>query len=481
MNILKLTFSLILVISAGAASGVRTYTPVPVKGSVVSVSRDSAFFISDPLTRAVYTYSLPHTDHRVTTFTDSCGRIRVTEERAYYPASGRTNMDSSFFNNEGFRFRYVVKSELNGSQEKYTEYIADDRDMVWRHDCEKLYYSNHFFGTKLDSHGNWTELHTDCGNNTMDPQPLVTREISYGLAADEEALLRHCNAVQQSIDSVKGGSATLGALLLMVGLALGIFVMCRRDMNFRLQSLLGGWIAGPVAIAGYYILQDNLKTLMGNTAVAVIGAVFILCMCWYFRVVIMRFEDNEKLSNSQVTVPFLLAKVMLVFFGWSVGAELFHTWWAALITMGVFALPIFAVPDRGERCSKCHKINTTHDVETIECGTRAVNHTEGDYIVTTTYQRVKRRRKCHSCGYTYLTTEENGEVLGRTRRLLPRPAAPAPKASASSSSDSKPEDRSWLGCGNQASWSGECLVHHQQCPFGSNLYNQKRCLDFQCK
>ena len=53
--------------------------------------------------------------------------------------------------------------------------------MVWRHDCEKLYYSNHFFGTKLDSHGNWTELHTDCGNNTMDPQPLVTREISYGL------------------------------------------------------------------------------------------------------------------------------------------------------------------------------------------------------------------------------------------------------------------------------------------------------------
>lgn len=109
MNILKLTFSLILVISAGAASGVRTYTPVPVKGSVVSVSRDSAFFISDPLTRAVYTYSLPHTDHRVTTFTDSCGRIRVTEERAYYPASGRTNMDSSFFNNEGFRFRYVVK------------------------------------------------------------------------------------------------------------------------------------------------------------------------------------------------------------------------------------------------------------------------------------------------------------------------------------------------------------------------------------
>lgn len=178
-----------------------------------------------------------------------------------------------------------------------------------------------FFGTKLDSHGNWTELHTDCGNNTMDPQPLVTREISYGLAADEEALLRHCNAVQQSIDSVKGGSATLGALLLMVGLALGIFVMCRRDMNFRLQSLLGGWIAGPVAIAGYYILQDNLKTLMGNTAVAVIGAVFILCMCWYFRVVIMRFEDNEKLSNSQVTVPFLLAKVMLVFFGWSVGAE----------------------------------------------------------------------------------------------------------------------------------------------------------------
>lgn len=85
MNILKLAFSLILVISAGAASGVPTSAPVPVKGSVVSVSRDSAFYISDPLTKAVYTYSVPHTDHRVTTFTDSCGRIRVTEERAYIP------------------------------------------------------------------------------------------------------------------------------------------------------------------------------------------------------------------------------------------------------------------------------------------------------------------------------------------------------------------------------------------------------------
>ncbi len=48
-------------------------------------------------------------------------------------------------------------------------------------------------------------------------------------------------------------------------------------------------------------------------------------MCYYFRVIIIRFEDNEELDNGQVTTPFVLAKVLLLFVGWMVGGMLWGT------------------------------------------------------------------------------------------------------------------------------------------------------------
>mgnify|MGYP000020927942 FL=1 len=460
---------------------VWAFTPVGIPGKFVKVNPDSVFYLNAPSAKAIYDYSDANAVNRITIFTDANSQIRVAEEAAFCPRSGIERMDSLMFDPEGNQFRSVLKSEVNGQTKDDMVYEAEERTLRWNHHCNLYVNSDMLVGTNLDDHGNWTELHKGYGGETMGPEPIITRENFYSLTAGEERMLQGYENVLQDINTGKAGNTGIGLLLLLTGLGLGLYVLLNKNMDFRRQALLGGWLAGPVAIVGFYAMWENMRTLFGDIPGAVAGAVFILLMCYYFRVIIIRFEDNEELDNGQVTTPFVLAKVLLLFVGWMVGGMLWGTWWAALLTTGAFALPIFAVPDRGERCPKCHKMGKIRKVETIVCGQKTKERTSGNYIISTTYERYKTRRTCSHCGYSYLTSEQDGRVLAESRREIPRQARP--KATPASPSSAEPkEDRTWLGCANEASGSGVCLYESKgyKCPF-NGAYDQTQCRNYRSK
>lgn len=424
----------LLLCSAGVETRSADFVDVPSRHEVLDV--DSVFTVVAPNAKSVFKYRDIHSEQSVTLYSDSLGRLLLAINEGIYAGGKRVNTDTALISPDGYQKRLAVQSVYEGKTEKYKVYVSDSKDVLWTHYCSEIAVQPGLVGTDPDANGNWTELHViGLGTDRMLAKPTVTRQTSYTLTPEESEMLRHYEKMRTDIDVKFSGYAGIGFILLIVAVVIAVYTLQSRTLSDKLRPRLAGWASGPIALVGFYTVFENLNALMGNTGAGIVGIIFILLMAWYFRRIIVMLEDNENLSNSQVYNPFVFAKIGLLFIGWMVGATLFHIWWAALLTVGVFAIPIFSVPDRGERCARCHKVGAVEHAETEHCGFRIESKREGNYMVTRKWRRVREVRRCKYCGYEYSMPEKDGRMeWERFDEIAPAPSR-APKETPLSRAD----------------------------------------------
>lgn len=399
----------LMLCSAGVEIRSADFVDVPSRHEVLDV--DSVFTVVAPNAKSVFKYRVFRSEESVTLYSDSLGRLLLAIHEATSADGKRVNTDTVLISPDGYQKRSARQSVYEGKPENYKVYVANGKDALWKHYCSEIVAKDGLVGTEPDANGNWTELHViGFGTDRMLAKPTVTRQTSYTLTPEESEMLRHYEKMRSDIDVRFSGYAGIGFILLIVAAVIAVYTLKSRTLSDKLRPRLAGWASGPIALVGFYTVFENLNALTGNTGAGIVGIIFILLMAWYFRRIIVMLEDNENLSNQQVYNPFIFAKIGLLFIGWMVGGFLFHVWWAALLTAGVFAIPIFSVPDRGERCGRCNKVGAVKHADTENCGFRIESKREGNYMVSRKWQRVREVRRCKYCGYEYRMPEKDGRM-----------------------------------------------------------------------
>lgn len=416
--------SLILAIITASDAYARTFTPVPAPEEHTCLTRDSLFMLDIPSAKATVTYRDFHSQKTVTTYTDENGHtlLAIVESPAYKVP--RVNIDTTLLSPSRQIIRKIKATYLDGKIEKYRIYDSEDPELLWEHIPEGTALINSdLIGIRHDSHGNWTELHNRYGTDQMDPDANAHREISYQLTPEEQEMLARFTSMRSSVRNQKTGYLTIGLIIFLIGAVIAIYTLTAGNISDSLRPKLAGIASGPLVITGFYLAWTHLHQLTGTVPAVIAGTVFVLLMSLYMRHIIVMLEDNEKLSNWEIEKPFIITKIGLLYIGWTTGALLWGIWWGALLTMAVFAIPIFSVPDRGERCSKCHKVGGVRHVKDIECGFRIETKRHSGYgyddVVVRKIRRSKTLRRCVRCGYQYETPEKDaGTIWEKTSREL---------------------------------------------------------------
>ncbi len=418
----------------------RSFMTVPTPDDAVIVSRDSLHIASPPAMKVSYDYKDFHTFHTVTVYNDSTGTPTVAVEKTTYTASGRVHVDTTVITPDGMKIYKAKISMLNGELEKHTATKIKKADTPW--DCTPplSVVREQMAGLDRDSHGNWTSAHGYYGNKGIDPESSLTREISYSLSPDESAMLAHYEEIrEQSYNRQPEFYDYLGFILLAIAAAIASYGLKNEDISNRKRRMLAGPVMGVPACAGIYMTWIYVYLNFGTAAAVVLCAVFLSCWAHFHRVTVMRLEDDFELSNHETRPPIVITSILLFLTGWLIGASMWGVWWAAILTAGCFMLPMLSVPDRGERCARCHRMGAMVDDGTVDAGTKkVVNHEQRgnlDAVVTRVYSLYRTRRKCRFCGYEYLTYEKTGEILSEVVETT-TPVRRAPQRSSSNDSSS---------------------------------------------
>lgn len=396
------------------------YVSVPSQYEMVNV--DSVFTVVAPDAKSVLKYRDFYSERSITLYSDSFGRLLMAIDEASYGDGQRINTDTLLLSSEGYLVRRACQTVYKGKLEKYKVYEADAKETVWKYYCSEIQVQSSLVGVAPDANGNWTALHIGIGGGKMRGQPTITRQTSYSLSLAESEMLSHYDNLRTGITTKHFDFVGIGIAMLVVAAVIAIYTLRSRTLNDKLRPRLAGFASGPIALVGFYIIFENFNSLFGSVAVCIVGIMFILLMSWYFNRIIVLLEDNEALSNNQVYTPFIFTKIGLLFIGWMIGATIFHVWWAALLTLIVFGIPIFSVPNRGERCEKCHKVGAVQHAETENCGFRIDSKREGNYMVIRKWNRVREVRRCKYCGYEYRMPEKDGRLeWERFEEMSPAP------------------------------------------------------------
>lgn len=421
-----------------------SFTPVPVPEGSVIFSKDSLHVTQSPAAKITVRYRNFHSPVEVTVYADSAGRPLIAIEHTKAQIGTRERYDTTLLTTHGMVLRRGKMTTLDGEFEKHDVYVADNVDLKWSHYPEYTNFKPELVGTKVDQAGNWTEAHGYFPPN-MDPDVSATREVSYTLTPEETDMVSHYEAMRDELSgSAPRQLEKIGFLLLAIAVAAAAFTLLNKGINGKIRGYIAGPLVGLTSCAGIYLSAIYIGNRLHSTEfAAILCAVYILALSAFRYKTVLDLEDDLSLSNDDVKGRFVLTGFALLLIGWSIGAELWQTWWAAGLTAGVFSLPIFSVPLRGERCAKCHRVNAVKNVEDIDLGTRihTLEHNRADRTTYTisTYRKFKSRRRCSYCGYEYITPEKEVLVSKKEVDTAPKQAQQAPQPKPATRPESQPQ------------------------------------------
>ncbi|MCM1070215.1 MAG: hypothetical protein NC210_10470 [[Clostridium] fimetarium] len=445
--------TILLILAASltfASAGSFKSVPVP-EGSVI-FSKDSTHVTQSPAAKITIRYRNFYSPVEVTVYADSAGRPLIAIEHTKARKGTRERYDTTLLTTQGMVLRRGKMTTLDGEFERHDVNVVYKSETKWSHYPEYTNFKPELVGTKIDQAGNWTEAHGYFPPN-MDPDVSATREVSYTLTPEEADMVSHYEAMRDELSSsALGQLEKIGFLLLAIAVAAAAFTLLCKGLNAKIRGYIAGPLVGLTSCAGIYLSAIYINNRLHSTEfAAILCAVYILALSAFRYKTMLDLEDDRSLSNDEVNGRFVLTGFALLLIGWSIGAELWQTWWAAGLTAGAFSLPIYSVPTRGERCAKCHRVNAVEKVEDIDLGTRihTMEHNRADRTTYTisTYRKFKSRRRCSYCGYEYITPEKEELVSRKELNTAPKqaPQAPRPKPDprpASQSEEYKRKDNS---------------------------------------
>ncbi len=380
-----------------------------------AVALDSVTKFMEPAKKMSLDYYDDYGNHIIlTVYNDSSHRPMLVVKKNEVKARPRVTTDTILLDSQGRKFREAYQSMLKGELEKYNVRYTENIEKVeepWKHVFEWCSFPSELICKKPDSYGNWTEARDHNGH------VRIKRELSYDLSPDEQLMLNHYSLMGQvPYESPMEKAFVAGLLILLVCVGLSVRMMSSRATSkFRIVLFN---ITLIVSAVGLYIVWRNVYASydwMGGLPLAVAYVVFY-SICNYR--VVMSLEDDRSVSNATISAITLGAGAFLAFLGWVIGSEMWHVWWAALLTTLFFLVVVACKPSRGERCDQCRRMGTVRQVNYIECGTeRDVSHNYigGETVIVRVYNTYCTERECSSCGYRYRTPVRRGEILSEER------------------------------------------------------------------
>lgn len=479
---------LLLLLTFGVKA--EPYKPVKIKGKFTVIPYDSLYYTNPPSAKTSYMVD----NRTIDVYTDSDANPVIVIIESVFP--NYTYVDSVLVSeNWGLIRTAHARLDKDGEQSEYKVTTPDSfrhLDSGGKSLWSPLYSSSSglsldtLAGTKLDSKGNWTEVHNYAGNALMEKKARVKRSIHYTLTPKETAMVNESAAQRISVverNTTQNESSWLKSALFLIGFILlavaPIFISWINDHLKPLMMLFG--VFGSLICLT--LICKRLDNLHGPIICVVVVLMYLALMCWYLRTISIHLMACKSLGNKEIKFPLTCVKILLVLFGYFISSALGNMLVFSILGAICFALPFLLIRKDGERCNNCHSVGSVYTEDVIECGTRTKKdscYISGyEHTLNTVYQQVKELRRCRVCGYAYYTSPMDGEILYtyKTYENTPSSRSSSTSSKESSSTDYFKYRPNFFDCKYYG--SGGCtLGTNHSCDAQENQSNQAYCHHF---
>ena len=444
MNRYGIVILLIFLSALSTVSGEVRTVGIPKDGILMPVDSALNTLPAAPKVTWIYPASQTFARDTITLYRDEAGNPLVIIQTRQYPQGGVVLRDTLLIAENGTQVRSATAGWKNGVKDDTRYKVRDDIDLPdWKlsPDVDVPMYAKGVVGYMPDSNGDWTRASVYYDDSSMDERVFIERNISYGLSPAETQMVKHYAGMRATLDSSNMNLTIVKIAIMIIAMALAMFTMKADKVSHALRGKLAGRLVGPVAIVGYYMLMTDINYNYGLLPAILFIVAFLVAMSIYVHEIVIGLEDDRTLTNDEASNPFTITALMMVFAGWITGAMLGGVWWVALLCAILFgAVSFIAVPDRGLRCEKCHRMGTMQLVDDIEHGveikTRRHIHENYEEGVVESYRRHSEVYKCYSCGHREVMPERKSMVA---RKILRMPAWSSGGAMASAKEKSRAE------------------------------------------
>lgn len=450
---------LLAIFAISAQTGISQNAPGSKRTPTTSevMSRDSIHILRYPAPKVSFDYSDVMGDRTVTVYSDSVGNPLLAIENCVLKSNGRFMSDTTLLSSEGLMLKHSHLLTENGRQIQYRTYVVEKPETFWKPDFTRTNRINeNIVGENPDNAGNWTEAHNYYGDSGIDQTPCLKREISYAVTPEEVELVNRYTLEKSEITSGSPDKVfNIGLILLALGIAAALTATKISGIGPDTRRYLAGPAVGALTSFGLYFVWRHVFIHYGTTWGCALCILYIAAYALYHRNIAMKLEDDRSLSNSEATIPIILTILCLLFNGWSIGAETWGQWWAALLTAIFFTIPVMSKPDRGQRCAKCHRIGTIVNIGEIDLGitteVKEERYSKEVLLVRERFRKFRPKYKCTECYYEYLGQEQSTKIEREVLKRMPvaQPPKQRPKASQNATAPQSSSGDKWpasIGC-----------------------------------